>query len=515
MPRLYSRAARFLYRRRWLLLILAAPFLLFPSPITTPALLIVPGLGIIAWLAGEYPFPRTPLNVALLWLSLMVLVSTGVTYDMAVSLPKIAGVILGIGVFYVFVSYRHTARGFWLCMLAFLATGIGVALFGLLGTQWSAKFGFLENFTDRFAPRITGFAGVEQGISPNEVAGALLWVIPLFLALSLVAFTQRRNVLGLPGRWLAPTSLLLVEATLFVLLVFLLCQSRSAYLALAISCTALIPMVVLPRRWRWLFLGFLAVVGIGLGVLVGRYGAERLFDAVLDTPTADSLSQSLGTLGGRTEIWSRALAGVGKYPLSGMGMNTFRYRYNTLDQLHPIFAGKDIAHAHNEFLQAALDLGIPGLVAFAALYLGAFWMLSEVWGAAGTERDEPNASCATANADPHFDWGAAGTERDEPNASPSHSVSLDPSSVRLLVLGLGGGLLAHMLYGLTDAVSLGAKPGILFWMLLGLVVSLYRQTHCPYPVSLGLSQSRVVSLRGAFFLRRSNPQVARRSLRSE
>jgi hypothetical protein len=81
--------ARFLHRRRWLLLILAAPFLLFPSPITTPALLIVPGLGIIAWLAGERPFPRTPLNVALLLLSLMALVSTGVTYDMAVSLPKI------------------------------------------------------------------------------------------------------------------------------------------------------------------------------------------------------------------------------------------------------------------------------------------------------------------------------------------------------------------------------------------------------------------------------------------
>ena len=46
-----------------------------------------------------------------------------------------------------------------------------------------------------------------------------------------------------------------------------------------------------------------------------------------------------------------------------------------------------------------------------------------------------------------------------------------------MVLGLGGGLLAHAIYGLTDAVALGAKPGILFWMLLGLVAGLYLQTN--------------------------------------
>jgi hypothetical protein len=32
-----------------------------------------------------------------------------------------------------------------------------------------------------------------------------------------------------------------------------------------------------------------------------------------------------------------------------------------------------------------------------------------------------------------------------------------------------------MLYGLTDAVALGAKPGLLFWMLLGLIAGLYGQ----------------------------------------
>jgi len=32
-------------------------------------------------------------------------------------------------------------------------------------------------------------------------------------------------------------------------------------------------------------------------------------------------------------------------------------------------------------------------------------------------------------------------------------------------------------YGLTDAVALGAKPGILFWMLLGLIAALFEQAR--------------------------------------
>jgi len=50
-------------------------------------------------------------------------------------------------------------------------------------------------------------------------------------------------------------------------------------------------------------------------------------------------------------------------------------------------------------------------------------------------------------------------------------------AVRLLALGLLGGLLAHFIYGMTDAVALGAKPGFLFWWLLGMVYGLYEQSR--------------------------------------
>jgi putative inorganic carbon (HCO3(-)) transporter len=153
---------------------------------------------------------------------------------------------------------------------------------------------------------------------------------------------------------------------------------------------------------------------------------------------------SLNTLAGRVEIWSRAIFGIQDFPFTGMGMNTFRKVAPVLYPLFNVSPEIDFGHAHNEFLQAALDLGIPGLIAFLALYIGSFWMLADTWR-------------ATRHLSPDTEYRSLVT--------------------RFVVLGLGGGLLAHLLYGLTDAVSLGAKPGILFWMLLGLITALHQQTH--------------------------------------
>jgi len=55
------RAAVFLDRWHWALLALAAPFLLFPSPSRSLALFVVPGLWLVAWLAGREPLLRAPL----------------------------------------------------------------------------------------------------------------------------------------------------------------------------------------------------------------------------------------------------------------------------------------------------------------------------------------------------------------------------------------------------------------------------------------------------------------------
>jgi putative inorganic carbon (HCO3(-)) transporter len=227
--------------------------------------------------------------------------------------------------------------------------------------------------------------------------------------------------------------------TLSFLGVFLLAQSRSATLAFALSLVFL--LWVLAPPWGRLTLAGLLLVGvIGLAILVRSAGMEAIGKISLGGAPAEGETASLDTLENRVELWSRAVYAIRDFPLTGMGMNVFRH---SVHRLYPLFQNDpqvDPAHAHNEFLQAALDLGIPGLAAFITLHAGAFAMLV----------------------------GLARRSRNFPTTDEATGIPLN-----ILLIGLGGGLVAHLIFGMADAVTLGAKPGVLFWMLLGLIASLY------------------------------------------
>jgi putative inorganic carbon (HCO3(-)) transporter len=125
-----------------------------------------------------------------------------------------------------------------------------------------------------------------------------------------------------------------------------------------------------------------------------------------------------------------------------MGMGAFR---QSVQHLYPLFLTPpdvDVVHAHNEFLQAALDLGIPGLIAFIGLYMGAFAMLVQL-----THLDDKGAGLLLK--------GVASLPR------------------TALVLGLGGGLAAYLLFSMVDVHVLTGRRGIIFWLLLGLIAGLH------------------------------------------
>lgn len=188
-------------RLHWLWLALAAPFLLFPSAKAQPGLAGHPWLVAAAYLClqtsairnpqsavrnPQFAIPQTPLNGVLLLLGLMVLVSEWATFDLAYSLPKISGMVLGFGVFFAVAREGERPRGWTLNLLAFLGIGLGIAGLGLLGTRWaSSKITFLDPIIARFPTLIQGLQGAETGLHPNEVAGALIWVLPLMMAVSI------------------------------------------------------------------------------------------------------------------------------------------------------------------------------------------------------------------------------------------------------------------------------------------------------------------------------------------
>ncbi|MBI5034857.1 MAG: O-antigen ligase family protein [Chloroflexi bacterium] len=425
-----QRTAAWIDRWHWVGLILSAPFLLFPSPSRSLALLIIPALWFIGLTVGTAPVRRTPFNLVLLLMFLMILISEWATYELASSLPKIAGMVLGIGLFFALVRIGESFRAWWIACGMLLLSGIGIVGIGLVGTNFGNKLDLLSPIVSQLAPRLRGIPGVESGISPNEVAGTLVWLLPLFLTLTVSSIRLRWSIGAIVG---------LMCGTLLIFAVLVLTQSRGGYLGIAFTFLGLL-LFVTPRRKRGVALILvLILMGIGLAVAMTQ---PSLLTALVANSNASNPTDPIAVIesaNGRVEVWSRAIYGIQDFPFTGMGMNTFRKVITVLYPLFLVSPDYDIAHAHNEFLQAALDLGIPGMIAFTALYLVAFWVLAEIWRAAS---QSPNGML-----------------------------------LRALSLGFGGGLVAHMVYGMTDAVALGAKPGFIFWMMLGLIAALYNQVR--------------------------------------
>jgi O-antigen ligase len=194
-----------------------------------------------------------------------------------------------------------------------------------------------------------------------------------------------------------------------------------------------------PRN-GWLLLGLVAAGSLLWAATAGKpmvIGELERAGVIL----ANGSDLEAGTGRGWVEVWARALDAIQLLPLTGMGMNTFRSAVAALFPLWLAQVPRDVVHAHQELIQVALDPGLPGLAAFLALYIAAGRMLWEI--AAGENR--------------HADW-------------PAHWRPY-------LALGLCGGLAVHLLFGMADTVVLGAKTGGVFWMILGLIVSLYHQTR--------------------------------------
>ncbi|MCP4359244.1 MAG: O-antigen ligase family protein [Chloroflexi bacterium] len=426
-----TRFCQWLLQYEWVLLILILPLVLFPTPQRAWVLLLIPLLWLVRKIATSHFVPITPLNWSLFGLLLMVLVSLYATFDMTHSFVKIAGLIYGIAVFFAAVTWvGDSYKRLWWGVTGLLAAGLGIAGLGLLAVRLRTKIPLLANMVALLPARIESGLGGDKGINPNEISGVLLWMTPLALTLAIggVLYVGRLRQRVRPSL-ITPLLLLLVGTAVTLLSILILTQSRSAYLGLVAAVLFTGAVLIAAHSWRWLLGGTAALLFISLLAATQIESQQLTAQIFLQVGIEED---GLSTLAGRLEIWSRALYGIQDFPFTGMGMNNFRRVVHILYPLFLISPDTDIAHAHNHLFQAALDLGIPGLVAYLALWLGMAGMLWHTWRRS------------------------------------------DDVFVRLLVLGFASSLVAYFVYGLTDAVALGARPGFIFWFLLGLITALHQ-----------------------------------------
>jgi putative inorganic carbon (hco3(-)) transporter len=408
-------------RWEWLWLLLLLPFLLFPNGPQALLLLVVPLLWLLRRVAAGYFVPPTPYNGAIALIMLMVLVSLYATFDIELSMPKIAGMVLGVALFYGAVAYgRSRPNGMWHLVTAVLLIGAGMSVVGLVGTPWRGPFTILNRLQNALPLDVTIPGTVSGAINPNEMAGVLNWLLPLAVALLVGALGRLRQ----QPKVALPLLLLLGPLVAGWGVMLLATYSRGGTAAFVIG---LLVMAAIASRW-----GRYALAAATAAVAVLAYQYNLL--ALLLGNGLDAVEQ-IG-LSGRIEIWSRAFYGLQDFPFTGMSMNGFREVVHILYPLFLISPATDLGHAHNHLLQAGLDLGLPGLIAYLAIWFISAALLWQAWRQAG-------------------DY--------------AH---------KILIIGVTGSLTAGWFFGILDAIALGARPGFLWWLLLALVVLVHEKVKC-------------------------------------
>lgn len=336
----------------WLALVLigtlvAAAFIrqsLLPWPVIAFAVFVLlEGLSTRRW------WVATPLDVPILVLLGMLPVTLWATPLPDVTLPQVWRVLNGVVLYYVVVRWCTTPERLRLGLYGALLIGVGLAAFAPFSVTWSvSKLPFVPaGVYQRFSLLVA------DTVHPNVMGGNLAMFLPL--AAALLLFDGRDT-----PRW---QSLLVVFAGISMGVMLVLTKSRGAWMGVALVLGLLVIM-----RWRrW---GLLAG-GIVVGALVlGMQYTSLDWKTVLDLLSSNGAASGFD---GRMDIWSRAVYMLQDFPFTGVGMGTFG---PVADLLYPFFlaAPGKVVHAHNLFLQIGADLGIPGLIAWLACWLGVIWM---------------------------------------------------------------------------------------------------------------------------------------------
>ncbi len=397
------------------------PFFLFPKMAWIP-ILFASVLAFLGRAAMDKRFlPRTPLDVSIAALAVVVLINTFVVKEIWSSSAKLAGIVYGITFFFVLIEVLRNEKRQKAAIALFIVSGSIIGIVGILGRSDVDKFifGRLEVFLHAIPKISFGFVGAEKGINPNALSGILLLFAPLAVKqISLIA----RDKDGLHSKWAraAARSALSLCLTVFALAI-LLSQSFGTGLGLMFG------LVVLGDKRRLMKLAvFTLLIALILLMLVTWPRPAKVTHRNILAHFDDSLAN-------RIAIWKLGLESVRIKPLTGIGVDQLRrggkLRY-------------EWSHAHNQFLHTAVELGIPGLIAYLALLAGLFKMARDI------------------------------------------SRSKLPEWIRAASCGLAAGQFGFAVFGVADAIPLGAKPAVFFWISAALIASFYisGRAHCLNPL---------------------------------
>ena len=249
-------------------------------------------------------------------------------------------------------AYRRT----WLAAALMAATTLGILLGGLqvvsggAGTRW-----YLYDQTN------LGL-GVGFFANANHMATLLVVAIPFVAAIANVA--RSSNI----QRYSALLAILAAVAMLLVVGIAL--NGSLAGYALAAPVIAASVILILPRQSRfrsWLGIAAAALtIGAVAGIAASSIGVSKLGAG------ANVSIQS------REEILRTTGKAIGDFMPLGSGLGSFSKVYRLYESPDAV-TGEWVIHAHNDYVELALELGVAGIFLIALFLLWWAGRVSGVW----------------------------------------------------------------------------------------------------------------------------------------
>lgn len=347
--------------------------------------------------------------------------------------------LLGIWIFIYFIDHAATWKTLqWLAM-ATVGMSLVLGITSLTTTVWetskSADLTFVINALPRFDWRSINwpnqyFPPIKDmllGFNPNEVAGALAFTIPMMAAFAIANPQSSDDKSEQNYIWLGVRVTAAIAFSVSMLSL-ILGQSRFA-IAGVIGALSIVVFLLIPKRvWK-----FTALAIIGIIVLFQAAILFNVFAPAGDNSGAVGISnRDQNTFSARFELWESATHMMVDYPLTGTGMSMFRTAANQeayrID--YYVQRGTTPPHAHNEWLQIGADLGILGFLMFVTMQAVVLWMLWTGW-------------------------------------RSKHPYG------QIIAVAVFGGLAAHSVYGVGDAITLWDRFSFILWWLVGLAGAQY------------------------------------------
>lgn len=377
------------YTERWLLAALLIMLVWLPLPLGSNSdwaigaiIFMLGGLGslwAVALLRGEIAQSNrnTPLRAGLPMLALLLLSQTWVAVQWLAGLSMDNGatfqsLLLGLAycvLFLLILSLFHTRKRLNLLLGTLIFSGTLQAFWGAFMTlsdvQWllvGAKTSYLGDATGTFVNR-------------NHLAGYLQMTLACGIGLLLALRDDRRfSWINLLELLMGPKARLRLALVVMVI-ALVMTHSRMGNTAFFVSLLLVGGVFVVLEKQRRLrnSLVLASIILIDILVISQFFGLEKLKDRVLNTYLNDvvingEVVQHANEI--RDDVFIYTLPLFQQRPLTGQGAGSF-------EAVFPKYPGEDVRahfdHAHNDYIQFAVEYGMLGALPLAAFTLLALW----------------------------------------------------------------------------------------------------------------------------------------------